>query len=193
METPGTHKVMFQLVRKYVPAEQWNAGPQAIQRIVSDWMKKMTGGGLLDISVPSKHLEFENFQMIARVSSSLVHKALKCSGAQGIFTRPYYEAGTVQQDYKVVPLPMEADLASGLRTANSHAVAVGLVTTRSGLALRVPTAEFETTVKLIHPTEPSRFLDQRWEVAGVPLDWGPEALQAFLGAWDVKIIHQRRV
>ena len=64
-------------------------------------------------------------------------------------------------------------------------VLFGVVTTRLGLAARVKSTDFEEVVKLVWPENYTKFLGELWDVSGLPLSWGPDAVTDFLAAWKV--------
>ena len=46
--------------------------------------------------------------------------------------------------------------------------------------MRVFAAGFEESVKLVQPENNSKFLEELWDVSGLPLSWGPDTLRAAL-------------
>ena len=62
-------------------------------------------------------------------------------------------------------------------------MAHGVVPTRKGLAIRVKAEDYTGAVQKIRPDDAQRFLGKTWEVSGLPLAMGKEALEAFLKPW----------
>ena len=58
--------------------------------------------------------------------------------------------------------------------------ALGVVTTRLGLAVRVKTTDFQEVVRLVQPENYTKFLGDFWDVSGLPLTRGPAAVTDFL-------------
>ena len=79
-------------------------------------------------------------------------------------------------------LPLYFLLDGALRLADR---AYGVVTTRLALAVSVKTPDFEEVVRLVQPENYNKFLGELWDVSGLHLSRGPDAVTDFLAGWKV--------
>ena len=120
-------------------------------------------------------------QFIAYVPQNSILALLKASSMDGVFTREFYESDADRNRYKIVNLKDGFTIAAAQRQATWMAeLAMGIVTTRRGFAVRVAAAQYEAAVKLVHPNDSERVLGKRLEISGLPFSMGRAALIEFL-------------
>ena len=115
---------------------------------------------------------------------------MKVSGKDGVFTKQFFTTDEERAEYKIIPLDEATSLESALFKANFLGErAHGVVPTRKGLAIRVLASDYPDAIRQIRPEDAQRFLGKTWEVSGLPLGMGKEALEAFLQPWQVSPLY----
>ena len=99
----------------------------------------------MDIRPPTRPCgDADSMQVVAFVPAGSVAAILKCSSMDGVFTREYYESDIYRDRYKIVPLPPNSTMESAPRRATWMAeLAMGIVNTRRGFAVRVAAAQYD--------------------------------------------------
>ena len=121
-------------------------------------------------------------QMIVRVPKKNAPNALRASGQDGVFVRPFFEGEEDSETYKIVPFADDLDLAGAIRQVARVGDHCGVVKTRRGYGARVAAENFEEAVRMIRTDDAAAFLGTRYEVSGLPLSCGREAIQDLLMA-----------
>ena len=115
--------------------------------------------------------------MIATVPSSEWELVMKASGQDGVFARPFFE-DRAKYGYRHVPLAPATNLAEAAR---QHAFlasgGMGIVQSARGLCIRVKSADFDQTIRVLRPEDFTRYVGNVYHVSGIPLGAGPGALQ----------------
>jgi hypothetical protein len=70
--------------------------------------------------------------------------------------------------------------------------AFGVVSTRRGLAIRVRSGQYANVIRRFRPEDADHFIGERWEVSGLPVTTGEEALKEFLHPWPVHAMYYFR-
>ena len=109
----------------------------------------------LDIRPPTRPSgDTESMQVIAYIANISVEALLKSSSMDGVFTREFYESDVDRQRYKVVMLPQNSTIEAAQRQAAwMAAIAMGIVSAQRGFAVRVPADQYETSMKMLYPTD----------------------------------------
>ena len=132
-------------------------------------------------------------QVVASVELPDRENVLKASGLDGVFTRPFINADSEKNEFKMAPFPVDITLETARRKAAFFGDrAYGVVTNAKGFALRVKCDGFEEALKQVNPTAVDRFSGERWEVSGLPLSMGEQGVVLFLDGWKVKPVHSFR-
>ena len=71
-------------------------------------------------------------------------------------------------------------------------MAHGVVTTYKGLGIRVKAANFEDAAKQLRPEDYKRLLGEKYEISGLPMATGKDALTEFVDGWDVVPLYSFR-
>ena len=191
--------VVLSVSQKHSGDQKWKQMKEKPKSLIADWLKNEVGAKeILEIRTPS--ITAGTMQAVVRVDKSHLGKVLTQSGRGGIFSRPWYEKqetppGTVPvREFRSVPIPLEQDLASSLRTATARGEEVlGVVPFGPGFALRVRTANYEKVLGEEQKKDASlRFKGSKYEVKGLPLSWGAAQIKEFLGDWDATPLHGTR-
>ena len=151
-----TAKAVLTVSEKYAGKEAWDAAMSSPKRAGSLWLQTRAKASLLDMRPPTHRAENSTMQVVVTISKGSLTDALKSSGADGVFVRPFFEEG-VTTVHKTVPLPLDTSLDSALRTAQSRKHALGVITTQKGLGIRVLEADYDATVRLIHKENSAKF------------------------------------
>ena len=184
---PDCTKIVLMLYRAHMENAKWEFASKNCQSAARLWMKERLNVEALDVRPPTRPSgDTESMQVIAYIPKISVEALLKSSSLDGVFTREFYESDVDRQRYKVVMLPQSLTIEAVQRQAAwTAAIAMGIVSTQRGFAIRVPADQYETAVKMLYPTDCDRFLGKRWEVSGLPLSMGRSALIEFLDTWRV--------
>ena len=128
----------------------------------------------------------DSMQVVAFVPTSSAVAILTCNRMDGVFTREHYESDMDRDRYKIVPLPLNSTIESAQRQATwMPEIAMGIVNTRRGFAVRVAAALHDNAVKFVYPNDSERLLSKRWQISGLPLSMGGPALIELLDSWRV--------
>ena len=107
--------------------------------------------------------------------------ALRASGTDGIFVRPFIETDHDRSLYKALPMPLDTSLAASIRQAQFLGErAFGIVPYGSGFGIRLKSEHFEEVLSHIQPDKRDQFSGATWEITGLPLAMGKESLQGIL-------------
>ena len=70
---------------------------------------------------------------------------------------------------------------------------LGVVKTKKGFGIRVPGKDFEEAVKATRPEDADRLLAQRFEVSGLPVFCGEDAVKTLIPGWKIEPVFTFRV
>ena len=129
--------------------------------------------------------EGTTIQATIRVPQDSVGKLLKASGLDGVWIRPMWEEAK-QQGFRVVHLPRSITIAGATRMAARMDFHLGIVKTKNGFAVRILGSKYEEAVKLVSPDDAEELLLPKFEVSGLPLGCGREAMRDLIPGWPVK-------
>ena len=122
-------------------------------------------------------------QLIVRISAKEEDKIMRASGLDGVFVRPFFESTEDASKYKIIPFTAETDLAGAIRQAGRMQCHFGVIKTRKGYSVRVLPEDFEEAARAIRPDDVASFTGTRYEVSGLPLSCGREAIEDLLSTW----------
>ena len=99
----------------------------------------------LDVSNPTRPAgATDNLQSIVYLPASSLITALRSSGLDGVFVRPFIESDQDRMIYRAAPLPMDVSLESAVRQAYFFGEkAYGVVPFACGFAVRVNTVDYQ--------------------------------------------------
>ena len=63
--------------------------------------------------------------------------------------------------------------------------AFGVVRTRRGFGIRVPSDRYENVIMRLRPDDAQQFVGDRWEISGLPVTTGADAVKEFVDGWEV--------
>lgn len=125
-------------------------------------------------------------QVLLYVSKSAVTKLMKVSGMENVFAREFYENDADRAKFRVVPCQDGASLKVALeQAAHMGDEAHGVVRTRRGLGIRVPSDRYENVIMRLRPDDAQLFVGDRWEISGLPVTTGADAVKEFVEDWAV--------
>ena len=179
-----TGRIVLNLKNNYTDKTAWEFAQAKGGAAARAWLRK-SGVESLDTRPPTRPQGLtDELQVVATIPAKSVEEALKASGINGVFVRPFYDRGT-QPDYRTVPLPEGTTLEGARRqTQFLGEISVGVALTTRGLGIRVKHADFERAARLLRPSDADHFIGEKWEVAGLPVCTGREALMGFLHDWE---------
>ena len=122
-------------------------------------------------------------QIYIQVSITDVDKVLRASGLDSMFVRPFFEIEEETPKFKIMPFTEETDLAGAVRQAGRMPCHYGVVKTRKGFGVRVLAEQYEEAVHIVRPSDSASFLGTRYEMSGLPLSCGRDAIVELLGSW----------
>ena len=124
-----------------------------------------------------------SIQIIVRVAAADALKSLRASGVDSVFVRPFFEGKEESEIHRVVPFPPDVDIAGAIRQASRIPDHCGVVKTHRGFGVRVFSGRYDEAVGLIRPEDAPSLLGQRFEVSGLPMSCGKEAITEVLSIW----------
>ena len=170
-------------VKDKTPPAVWKAATEKPKEAVNHWIKHFAG---IDKCSRFREPRMTANQIAVTVdtSPSNVQKLIKACGTEGVFTRKYYTQPEHNEEYKVAPLGTEHNLAAALRIANSIPYSAGVLPTRKGWSVRVPTDKLQDAIRITCPADENKVLGCDYDVQGLPLSWTDEHVIKFLGDWN---------
>lgn len=191
----ATASVVLTVTKRHTEGQAWEAACKAPTAAVRRWLQHRAQAELLDTRPATRTATgaADTLQVVASVTMTTLEKALKASGTNGVFSRPFYDTDLDREAFKVVPLPRELDLKMALQRAEWFgADGYGVVTTRRGFAVRVKAEAYDEALKLLRPDDWKGLSGKVWEVSGLPLWTGKAALKDFLQDWEVTPVYTFR-
>ena len=149
----GTKQIVLSLSKQYTDKQGWEAAEPAPRVAARPWLQHRAGVEVLDVRPPPRIAGREELQVVAQIASS--------------------SRGSSAREWK-----RRRDDPSFLHWQ----IALGVVTTRLGPAVRVKIPDFEKVARLVQPENYNKFLGELWDVSGLPLSWGPDAVTDCLTA-----------
>ena len=122
-------------------------------------------------------------QLVVRVPVKNVKCVLRASGQDAVFVRLFFECEEDSEKFKIVPFATDVDLAGAVRQVTRMGDHYGVVKTHRGFGARVIADQFEDAVRQIRTEDAAAFLGTRYEVSGLPLSCGKDAIQDLLSTW----------
>ena len=181
---PDGSQLLVSLSKQYTDKQGWEAAELAPRVAARRRLQHRAGVEVLDVRPPTRIAGREELQVVAQIASSTCDGALRASGTDGRDDPAIvHERGG--KNPLQVPLPLDFSMEGALRKTSWLADrAFGVVTTRLGLVVRVKATDFEEVAELAQP-ENYKFLGELWDVSGLTLSWGPDAVTDFLAGWKV--------
>ena len=124
-----------------------------------------------------------SIQVTVRVATRYVEAILKASGVDSVFARPFFEEDEDKDRFKIVPCRLDVDLASALRQAGRTTEHYGVVKTYKGFGIRVLAGKYEEAARLLRPEDADSLTGTKYEVTGLPLYCGRDAIEELLVSW----------
>ena len=150
------------------------------------WLKARSSTEVFDFcGIPTckKNGEDMSVQMIVRIACRDVQKVLRTSGQDAVFARLFFEGAEDAEKFRVVPFAARVDLAAAIRQASRMSDHFGIVKTHKGFGARVLAANFEDAVRFIRTEDAAAYLGTRYEISGLPLSCGRDAIEDLLKTW----------
>ena len=150
------------------------------------WFEKHVKTGLLETRPPTRTPGTAGLQVLVYVAQASSAALLRASGADHVYTREFYESDADRAKFRIVPC-QENSSAKAAREQASHMgdEAFGVVRTKRGFGIRVRSENYEAVMMRLRPDDAQQFLGDRWEISGLPVTTGAEAVKAFVQGWDV--------
>lgn len=199
--TDTSVRMCLGFTQKQSGTKVWQEATARPKHKVAQWLRETAEvKEILDIFPPSM-LDGERkcVSTVVVIRKEDRAKVLKKSGEQGCFSRPWYPKKDPsmeveeEKEFCTVPLPLEQNLESSLRTAASLGNdCFGVVPCGPGFGVRVPTAKQVEITRQIRPEDAPLILGKSYEVRGIPLSWGKEELKAFLKGWEITPVFGKR-
>ncbi len=150
------------------------------------WFDKHVKTGLLETRPPTRTPGTAGLQVLVYVAQASSAALLRASGADHVYTREFYESDADRAKFRIVPC-QENSSVKAAREQASHMgdEAFGVVRTKRGFGIRVRSENYEAVMMRLRPDDAQQFLGDRWEISGLPVTTGAEAVKAFVQGWDV--------
>ena len=168
----------------------WDAVQSAPNTAARKWLTTKAAAVVLDTKqATTSDVGGRSIQVIAFISLKCMTTALKASGLDGVFVRPFMSKESVDP-YKVVPLPSAVSLEEAQSKAKFLGeLAFGIVSMRKGFGIRVQVADFDKAAQAVRPHDAASVIGKMFHVSGLPLACGKEALLAFLHDWKMMPVY----
>ena len=182
----GAVQMVVTIAKAQVVADAWNSTVSSPQQAAKRWLETVACAGCVDVQRPTRLVGQENvLQMVVLVAPTDKDKVLRACGKLGVQTRLFYERDEDRMLYSLVPLDKDASFASAQRMAQRLGDdAYGIVSTRSGWAIRVPTLRYPGIMRDVAPEQAARLLGSMFKVSGLPVTCGEESLKDLLSEWN---------
>ena len=150
------------------------------------WLQKHVAARVLEMRPPTRTPGVAGLQTLVYIQNASSVAVLRASGADGVFTREFYVTDADRARYRVVPCK-DADSIEAAREQASHMAddAFGVVRTRRGYGIRVLSERYEAVIMHLRPDDAQQFVGDRWEISGLPVTTGVEAMKEFVDGWEV--------
>ncbi len=150
------------------------------------WFTKHVKSGLLETRPPTRTPGAAGLQVLVYVSQASSSILLRASEEDYVFTREFCENDADRAKYRVVPCQDGSSLkAAREQAAHMGEEAFGVVQTRRGYGIRVRSEQYENVMMRLRPDDAQKFLGDRWEISGLPVTTGAEAVKEFVEGWAV--------
>ena len=167
-------------------AASWKAVMKDPTSATRQWFNKHVKTGLLETRSPTRTPGVPGLQVLVYVAQASSTKLLKASGADNVFTREFYENDADRAKFRVVPCQDGCSLKTAAEQASHMGDdAFGVVRTRRGFGIRVRNEQYESVMMRLRPDDAHQFLGDRWEISGLPVTTGAEAVKEFVEGWTV--------
>ena len=191
---PDSIKVVLSFTKHHTDAETLAFASKQPRESIKKWLELRAKISFLDINNPTRPAgTTDSLQAIVYMSAISLIPALRASGLDGVFVRPFIESDQDRLLYRAAPLPIGVSLETSVRQAAFFGEkAYGVVPYARGFGIRVKAADFQEILTQIQPENSEQFFGKRWEISGLPLAMGKESLQDFLSGWPVTPLHTFR-
>ena len=175
-------QIVSNLSQKHTQPGAWDSASRHGSAAARSRLKSRAGADALDVRPPTRISgQTGQLQVVAIVPLKCWDAILRASGQDGVFVRPFYDANNQHKDYRTVPLTAETILETALRQAAFLGQeAFGVVTTFKGFGIRVQDANFKKAAMQVYPNDHEKLIGEKYEVSGLPVSIGKEALLDFL-------------
>ena len=122
----------------------------------------------LDVRQPTRIEDAtKQLQVVVFLAASSWISALRASGADGVFVRPFFENEQDKLVYRSVPLPRDASVDAAFRQAAFIGDnAFGVVPFGQGYGIRVKSQNVEEVLRQVQPDNADYFLSKRLNIYG---------------------------
>ena len=159
---------------------------------ISSWIKESAKVEEVLLLQAPWHSQGQTVSSVAWVHKQHREKMLKSSGLGEGFCRDFVEKGEAPpEDLKLVPLPLEQDLASAQRTATcfSEEDVFGIVPCSKGYALRVRKEKYGIIPAAVHGESTAKFTGVKYVVRSLPSYWGKGEVRPWLASWGAEPLY----
>ena len=117
------------------------------------WLELQAKVPFLDVQQPTRVAgATEQLQVVVFLAASSLTLALRASGTDGVFVRPFFENDHDKFVYRSVPLSREAFLDTAIRQESFIGEsAFGVVPFGQGYGIRVKSKNFEQVLRQVQP------------------------------------------
>eukprot|EP00438_Fugacium_kawagutii_P016506 Skav226385 [mRNA] locus=scaffold1028:7824:12425:+ [translate_table: standard] len=147
-----------------------------------DCLLAMWGRSLRAGLTPAAPAHAESVQIHATLLTSKLDSFLNKTGFNKVFATPKHQDGRLDTSFKVVWLQDATKIAGYAAQVSSH---MGMVSSKNSVGIRVKEEDFETTWKLINPSEPppsKQKGDVVYKCEGLPFGTTLQMMEAWLKA-----------
>ena len=191
---PDSVKVVINFAKQHTEPDIWDYATAHPQAAIKQWLELRAKVASFDVRQPTRPAGCtDTLQIVVLMGAHAWITALRASGTDGVFVRPFVERDEDKLVYRAVPMPRDTTLVTAIRQAVFYGEkAFGVVPYGSGYGIRLKSEHFEEMLRQIQPEHAEQFLGKRWEISGLPLAMGAQNLQDFLGEWKMRPIYTFR-
>ena len=142
---PDSAKVVVSVAKHHAEADIWSFVSKHPRDAIKKWLELRAKISFLDVSNPTRPAgATDSLQSIVYLPASSLITALRSSGLDGVFVRPFIESDQDRMIYRAAPLPLDMSLVSAVRQAAFFGdKAYGVVPFAHGFGIRVKTADYQ--------------------------------------------------
>ena len=134
---PDSVKVVINFAKQHTEPDIWDYATAHPQAAIKKWLGLRAKVASFDVCQPTRPAGCtDTLQVMVFITANALIIALRASGTDGIFVRPFVERDEDKFVYRAVPMPRDTTLATAIRQAAFYAEkAFGVVPYGSGYGI----------------------------------------------------------
>ena len=152
---PDSTKVVISFAKIHTESEAWTYASKHPREAVKKWLELRSKIAFMDVSQPTRPAgSTDSLQAIVFMPANSLVPALRASGLDGVFVRPFIENDQDRLLYRAAPFALDISLAAAVR-------AFGVVPFARGFGVRVKSSDYHEIPIQIQPEKSEHFSGKR--------------------------------